>query len=280
MKNRIAFILASFSMVLVSNQAFTQDSDSLTQKRFKAITKAVHGYVDAHKGEMPPPIVPNQRLPEKKRLSGLVLLLPYFIGSEELGVTAENAMLAKKIYESIDLEKAWDDPHNLPAASQLIEVFQVTSIADKKDVNGYCTSHFAFVRGYGEVENGAFPADKKVMIFDPTKTKDSITDGTVMTLAIGQIAEHLGPWTAAGTSTSRFVIRPSEQDGVPTFGSEHGKACYFTKCDGSLTFIDMKQSTPVGLRAIVTRSGRDSNVIKGNLRTYESADAWKEATGQ
>ncbi len=275
MKNRLALILTSFSISLVSNQAFTQEADSLTQKRLKAITKAVHGYVDAHKGEMPPPIVPNQSLPEKKRLSGLVLLLPYFNGSEELGVTAENAMLAKKIYESIDLEKAWDDPHNLPAASQLIEVFQVPGIADKKDANGFYASHFAFVRGYGGVENGAFPVDKKVMIFDPTKTKDSITDGTAMTLAIGQIAEHLGPWTAAETPTSRFVIHPSERDGAPTFASEHGEACYFAKCDGSLTFIDLKQSTPVGLRAMVTRSGGDSNVIKGNIRTYESADAWK-----
>ena len=256
-----------------------------TRQKLKAIVYAIHVYADKHNRELPPAIIPNADLPVDKRLSGFVLLLPYFAEKpsyleeaywDNVRIPQKEAELAAELFKSMDLKKAWDDPANLKAAKTAINVLQLPGTKTKKTKEGNFVSHLAFVRGFGRKEDGAFPNKGKIKIFDAKGEGDWIADGTVNTLAIGQIFEQTGAWTAAGDPTSRHLFHPSAE-AKTNFGSKEGQAAYFANCDGSLLLVDIARSTPIGLRALTTRSGDDKAEAVGNARTYSDLAAWKAA---
>ena len=241
-------------------------------------------YSAHHENELPPSIIPNSEIPAENCLSGFVLLLPYFGEKpdylddeswEKFRIPVEEAEAAKELFEKLDLKKGWDDAANLEAAKTRIPVFQFSDDEQKQDEAGHYNSHFAFVLGYGGRKDGAFPGSK-VKIYDPTSESDWIADGTLNTLAVGQVIANPGPWTAAGESTSRFVYHPSVGETI-SFGSKFEQACYFSKCDGGIVFLDLANSTPVGLNALVTRAGDDKTSIAGNVRIYNSVEEWEKA---
>lgn len=259
------------------------DADAVTRKHLRAIMHATHVYAFKHNLMLPPPVVTNDQLKPEDRLSGLVLLLPYLgekpegIDEEawrETRIPPEEAAAAKKLYESIDLTKGWNDPANMAAAKTIVPVFTSPASESLKDPNGYAVSHIAFVRGYGGKEDGAFPLSTEVFIGDPTGKKQYIMDGTIYTLAVGEVHDDLGPWIAAGSATSRHLFHPSEHDKSASFGSQYEGAAYFAKCDGSVEFIDLTRSAPAGLLALTTRAARDEKLIVGNVRSYQSASDW------
>jgi hypothetical protein len=169
----------------------------------------------------------------------------------------------------IDLTKAWDDPANLKAAKTVVPVFSVPWAGPLRDRQGYATSHFAFVRGADGEDNGAFPLEGDVSYVGP-----SISDGTSVTLGMGQINSHFGPWIAAGPSTSRYVYHPSRDSKVPTFGSPHTGSCYFANCDAATYFLDMAKTDPKTLRYMADRA--DGNVIdRERVARYDTAAEWK-----
>jgi len=239
---------------------------------------AGHLYADEHNGVLPPPALPNPDLPPEKRLSGLVLLLPY-LGQrpsyakptdewwKEWRLADEVTNAAQQLYQSIDLTKAWDDPVNLKAARTIVPVFLAPGAAPFRDERGYAASHFAFVRGYEGEENGAFPLEGKVGIPD-------IRDGTSNTLGLGQIHSHFGPWIAAGPSTSRHVYDPSADSEAPSFGSPHVGGGYFANCDAYTYFLDMAKTDPKTLRYITERA--DGHPIDNEkVASYRTASEWK-----
>ena len=271
----------------VAKKAKAGDADEVTANRLQAITLAMHVYSEKHEFMLPPPVIANPLLKPEDQLSGFVLLLPHFgekPGStddatwEKVRIPAAEAAQAKNLFESIDLKKAWNDPANLAAAKTSLPV--LTSPANKttKDANGVAVSHFAFIRGYGGQDDGAFPWSMEVAVFDPTGKKQAISDGTMSTLAFGQIHDHLGPWMAAGSSTSRFLFHPLERGESASFGSQYGDFCHVSKCDGHVNFMDIKNSTAIGLTAHVSRAGKDEQLLIGNLRNYKNVAEWKATT--
>lgn len=223
-----------------------------------ALGFAVHNYAADHDGKLPPIAVPNSELPFEKRLSGLVLLLPY-IGQrrEDLsderwdyrrkasGVTPDVIRQAMQLYGKIDLKKAWDAPENLEAARTVFPVFLAPKSGPLRDKNGFAVSHFAFVRGFHGVDDGAY-TEEGVAFSD-------IVDGTVKTLGIGQIKTELGPWIAAGLSTARYVYKPDDENAEPSFGGPFSEGWLVSFVDGSPYFLLAPELTSDGLRQLTTR---------------------------
>jgi beta-lactamase regulating signal transducer with metallopeptidase domain len=223
------------------------------------LIRAAHAYEDEH-GVLPPAVVPNPDLPPEKRLSGFVLLLPYLDKhpsyakeGEAPWYDEETRKTASELAASIDLTKAWDDPVNLPAARTLLPALLVPNSAPLRDEAGHALSHFAFCRGHAGKDNGAYNDDVKV-------TSGSIEDGTVHTLAIGQVSAGLNAWTAAGPGTSRWLFHPSEPVTKATFGTLEDQTIYAVNCDAFPYLLDLKASTAKGLAKIAAKT--DGSVVE------------------
>ncbi len=178
----------------------------------RGLVRAMHKYHDAH-ASLPPAVVPNPALPPERRLSGFVLLLPFLDATDFPNdgnegprfFDRELSAMAKTLHETIDIQKAWDDPVNLKAARTVVPAFLAPG-NPFRDKNGYAVSHFAFVRGAVGKDDGAFNDTVGVTFVNAAEV---IADGSVNTLALGQINDELGPWTAAGFSTGRHAYHPS-----------------------------------------------------------------------
>lgn len=260
-----------------------EEKEAITLRNLKAVVWAVHNYAGANNSEWPPAAVPNDNLPPEKRLSGFVLLLPY-LGIAPDYITKDNPNpvwdrwqeelkkqneAAKKLYATIDLTKAWDDPVNLPATKTLVPLFLTPSGAPLRDERGFAVTHFAFVRGSEKSadnrDDGAFPlvGAEKLAVLD-------IKDGTVYTLGIGEIHDHLGPWTAAGSSTARLVLHPDGKPKEPTFGSQYEGCAHFAMCDSWTFFLDMAGTDRDVLKRAASRSGRETFPMS-ELSHYQKA---------
>jgi len=254
----------------------------LTLQHVQAIMFAAHVYADRHDESLPPAAVPNPKLAPEKRLSGLVLLLPYLGMRPTYDRPGETRPLepfdanvyrpARELAKKIDLTKAWDDPVNLEAARTVVPIFLVPGGGPFRDENGYAVWHFAFVRGANGKDDGVFPKDRAVKFME-------ITDGTVVTTAVGQVHEKFGPWIAAGPFSSRFVYHPSDKSGQPTFGSQFGNVAYFANADAGGHFLDMDELSPKTLHALATRNGNDW-VDSDEMNHYRSAVDWKAVKKQ
>lgn len=255
------------------------DAAVVTLRHLRGLVRAAHKYHDVH-GSLPPAIVPNPDLPPEKRLSGFVLLLPHLNAADfplenKVGKRFFDDALAEKaleLYESIDLKKAWDDPANDQAARTILPAFLLPAGKPFRDVNGYAVSHIAFVRGAKGEDDGAFNETEGITYLNAEKI---IADGTVNTLAFGQISDQLGPWIAAGTSTARYAYHPSDQFTAPTFGSGR-LGCYFVNCDSSAYFLDVDKTDAETFHALATRAGGEL-VDMNRLARFQTRGEWKRA---
>lgn len=258
-----------------------EQKDEISLRQLKALWYAMHDYADKHDGKLPPAAVPNPNLPLTQRLSGFVLLLPH-LGVRPSIVPEDDEMwkkwhadndAARKLFDTIDLKQAWDDPVNAKAAKTIVQEFVVPSGAPLRNEGGYAVSHFAFVRGSDGTDNGTFPLDGVAGL-----TIGDIPDGTSFTLAIGQIHENLGPWIAAGSSTARFACHPSEPGQKSSFGSQYPGCAYFVNGDGFAYFFDMANTEKQILYFLAGRDDGPAGAIKADdyLR-YASASEWKQS---
>lgn len=255
------------------------DRDQLAKRHLHAIAHAFHAYIEDHNGALPPAAVPNPDLAPGKRLSGLVLLLPYlgvrpsYIPEDSKAWNEWHAdnEAARRVFKLIDLEKAWDDPANAEASRTIVPEFLAPSGAAFRDEQGSAVSHFAFVRGSRGRDNGMFPLKGETKLSIP-----DIGDGTINTLAMGQVHTELGPWIAEGPSTARFINHPSVKQKVPGFGSQHPGAAYFANGDAATYFWDIAASKPEALHNFAGRS--DKRLVNRNdLSRFPSAMEWEKS---
>src|SRR5262249_45205124 len=148
----------------------------------------------------------------------------------------------RKLFEMIDLKKAWDDPANAKAARTLVEEFVTPSGAPLRDRQGFAVTHFALVRGSLANEQGLFPLDQP-----KGRHSFDVSDGLSLTVAIGQVHADLGPWIAAGPATARRVAHPTVAN-EPTFGSQFPGRAYFGTGKGNTYFLDMARTNPQTLQ--------------------------------
>ena len=256
-----------------------QQAGEIIRGNLYGLIRAVNAYHDAN-GVLPPAVVPNANIPAEKRLSGLVLLLPYlrrltyFKDGKDVPIfDAQLGEMAQTLFDSLDLTKGWDDPANVKAARTIVPAFLAPGSASFRDQQGYATSHFAFVRGAKGLDDGAFPEAGGIAIPGGWAT---IADGTSSTLALGQIQDELGPWTAAGLSTARHVYHPTDRRTVSTFGGRFDGACYFANCDSYVYFLDIAKTPARTLYALTTRDGGEF-VETDSIVRFRDATEWKAA---
>ena len=255
--------------------------DEVTRRNLKRIMWAVHHYIEAHRGKLPPAMIPNKNLPPEKRLSGFVALLPHlgkrpsYLPKDEPTWKRWKAddKAAMELYGSIDLSKAWDDPSNAKAAKTIVTSFLAPSGADMRDKNGYAVSHFALVRGginkEGKLlDNGAFP-------LDGTEVNVAEIEGTTKTLGAGQIHSELGPWIAAGPSTCRNMIHASVKVETAGFESQHKDGCYVANCDAYCYFLDLRTVNADRLNAAAGRRDGQDDSLDGHR--FQNVMEWKAA---
>ena len=250
-----------------------EERDAIALNNFKLVMRAIHAYVHDHDGELPPAVVPNDLLPPEKRLSGFVLLLPYLeIGGQSLtipeGKHGSSINTGQELFNQLDLTKAWDDPANAEGAKTVIPQFLLPFGASLQDSNGYANTHIAFVRGSSGLDNGCFPNENRSV-----HILHDIPDGTVFTIAIGQVHENVGPWIAAGSSTSRWLIAHSENRLQSlSFSSDADQAAYFATMDGYSFFLDLKATPAETLRRLA--AANDRRLIQVPESRYQSREEW------
>ncbi len=253
--------------------------DQLAKEHLHSVAYAIHAYIEDNEGKLPPASVPNPQLDPSKRLSGLVLLLPY-LGVRPSYIPEDNAEWKKRhtyyaadrsLYKTIDLKKGWDDPSNAEAAKTIVKAFLAPGAAAYRDEKGYAVSHFAFVRGSRGRDNGVFPLKGETILAIP-----DIRDGTINALAMGQIHKSLGPWIAAGSSTARYIDHPTEEQNYPGFGSQIPGAAYFANADAFTYFWDMNATKPAFLHNIAGRADGKVNDRRSYSR-HSSAIEWKNS---
>jgi hypothetical protein len=144
----------------------------------------------------------------------------------------------KRLYNSIKLDAAWDDPTNRDAFAEEIGIYLVPR--QPRSADGYALAHYS-----GNVHVlGGMRAWKL----------DEITDGASNTILAGEAAGNFKPWghprnwrdPAAGISAS--------PDGFG--GPWHGRGAQFVMGDGSVRFIPANVD-PAVLRALATPAGGD-----------------------
>lgn len=256
------------------NELDQAERDKIALRNLHGLVRAIHKYHDVH-GTFPPTEVPNSELPPEKRLSGFVLLLPYlgeatYLWQGEDGprvfdrLSAESA---KDLYRSIDLTKAWDDPVNLRVARTLVPALLLPGVNTLRDPDGLALTHVAFVRGYNGKDNGAFTSEPRRI--------SEITDGTVNTLAIGQVNQRFGPWIAAGDATSRFLYSGEITDDKVTFGGSNDFGCFFVNCDSGPYFLDLSRTSAEAVGALSTAA--DGKVpSETDLARFDGEQDWTE----
>lgn len=271
----------------VANIAKEREFDEACKRNLQAILWAVMRYGEDKKFQLPPAAVPNDKLAPGKRLSGFVLLLPHlgarpsFIPDSDpnwkkwSAFYEEQNKAAKQLFAKIDLQKGWDDPANAVAAKSVVPFFVIPSGAPDRTEVGYGVSHFAFVRGSAKSGNG--PDDGPFPLVG-AKAVDvpGITDGTSRTLGVGQVNDELGPWIAAGPSTSRRLFHPSEPAPEPAFGSRYKGCAYFATSDGFSFFMDMGRSNKAIVDGLPTRAGGEAGESTDYFR-FQSVAEWKKA---
>jgi hypothetical protein len=253
--------------------------DRVVLRNFAGLARATHAYFDDHDA-LPPAVVPNADLPAEKRLSGFVLLLPYFAEATRLHLGKEGERLfddetirlAERLHRSIDLTKAWDDPMNLVAARTLLPALIVPGSAEVRDANGYAVSHVAFVRGARGKDDGAFTDNVDVTF---AGGPNSIGDGTVRTLAFAQISASLGPWTAAGPMTSRWMHHARDPVEKITFGTLDQDAIYISTVASGAYVLDLRASSPDALASFAGKAdGQVIDILQ--LGLYRSMVDWQK----
>ena len=255
--------------------------DEITMRNLKRIMWAVHHYIDAHHGKLPPAMIPNKNLPPEQRLSGFVAILPHlgkrpsYLEEDDPTWKAWKAdpKAAMELYKSIDLSRAWDDPSNAMAARTIVTSFVSPSGADMRDREGYAVAHFALVRGgvnkNGKLlNNGPFPLDGKELSV-------AEIEGTSKTLGAGQIHSELGPWIAAGPSTCRNMVHATAKAKVAGFESQHEDGCYVANCDAYCYFLDLRTVDADRLNAAAGRRDGQNDSLDGHR--FANVMDWKAA---
>ena len=202
------------------------------KNNLKQILLALHNYHDEY-GRFPPPFLPNDKLPVDRRLSWMVLVLPYL---EE-----------QALYNAVNQELAWDSTENRTAARTSVQAFLNPAASTMTESSGYALTHVAGVSGWGDEPNG---------IFSRSTSLSEITDGASLTAVVGEVRYRPGPWIAAGPSTVRPMEPHLNRDSL-TFGSDHEGGLHLGFPDGTVRFISDKIDAKT-LQALATCAGGES----------------------
>lgn len=141
------------------------------------------------------------------------------------------------MYQSIDLNSAWDAPSNRAVFQTQVSDFQRPGESEVTNADGYALSHLA---ANSQLFTGT----------EPFKFRQ-ITDGSSNTIMAGEVAAGFQPWGQPGN----FRDPAAGLSGGPNnFGSQFIGGCHFLMCDGSVQFIS-ENIDPNVLKALASPDG-------------------------
>ena len=215
------------------------------------------------RGYFPPGAVPNETLPAQKRLSWILVSLPYLEGNAPF---------------ILDPSKAWDDEVNRSMwrndkeprePGRLVRervqddfaIFRCPSNPRHTDSAGYGLTNYVGVAGLGIDAPLLAPLHSRAGVFGyrPGTRNDQITDGFSTTLALIETASANGAWRAGGSSTIRGLdshVQPYIGRGRQ-FGGLHRGGVNVAFCDGSVRFLS-ETIDPKVFEALATIAGGEA----------------------
>ncbi len=160
--------------------------------------------------------VPNAKLPVADRLSWMTSILPYL---DEAHPIAKKWQYA---YESLDRQRAWNDPANDEARDTVIAVFLCPNHPTYDPPVRPAPTHYVGISGEG-MDAVLLPLrDERAGFFgyDRVLRPSGVAAGMSYTLLSLETTSDNGPWIAAGFPTVRGV--PDNVDRLVGFGAPFG----------------------------------------------------------
>ena len=153
---------------------------SLTEGHLQTIGQGLNRYHDKE-GVFPPGGIfkPGKEKRQQGYHGWMTFLLPY-VGEDRL-------------YQQVQLDLPYDDPTNLPAFEEDVEVFFASGTDRSKEHRGLGVSHFAGVGGDVEKDGGG-TAQAGLFGINSHVRRQDVSDGLANTLAVGEIADELPAW--------------------------------------------------------------------------------------
>ncbi len=221
----------------VGRRMWQASTRSLTEGHLQTIGRGLNLYHDKE-GVFPPGGVfkPGKDKRQRGYHGWTTLLLPY-VGEDRL-------------YRQIQLDLPFDDPANLPAFEEDVEVFFASGTDRAKDHRGLGVIHFAGVGGAVEMAGGGVARAGLFSINSRVRRQD-VSDGLSNTLAAGEIADELPAW---GDPENWRTIGNGLNRERQGFGNHDRSGACFLMADGSVRFFSNKISPQV-LTALSTRDG-------------------------
>lgn len=198
--------------------------NAVSINNLKQIAIAMHMYHDAH-GHLPAAALvgPDGNTPHSWR----VALLPY-LGHDEL-------------YKEYHLDQPWDSPDNLKVLAQLPDVYR-----HPEDVSDSSNASYFVLVGpdtvFAHTDGTGMPISK-------------IADGASKTLLAVEAKRDI-PWTKPED------IEYAADQPVPPLGEWMPRSANVAFCDGSVRTLRLNMLDEQVLRALITRSGGEPDVVR------------------
>ena len=178
-------------------------------------------------GCYPPPAVRGSD--GKRLLSWRVLILP-FMGDTEA-----------RIYDQIDLTKAWDDPVNARVTAQAVGIFRCPASG-----GGGQYANYIAITGKGT----AFDSSRQT-------SKVDVKDGLARTICIVEVRDAKVNWAEPidlDINRISFKVNATSGNGNEISSGHRSGICHAVCCDGTVRTIH-PSIRPVELRAMATING-------------------------
>lgn len=168
----------------------------------------------------------------------------------------------KPLFDSLDLDKAFDDPVNADPASTVLSVYVCPS-ADQQLAKPHSSrgpNHYGGI--YGERIFPGHPNNppKGVMLFDQAISIPEVLDGTSFTLIVGEDSRFPdGEWiNGRNVFDQAYAINSPDADPKEEndMRSEHPGGAHGLMCSGSVHFLSEEMDLKV-LAAICSRAGNE-----------------------
>jgi hypothetical protein len=212
-----------------------------SKNNLKQIILAEHNYHDTNTS-FTQGTRPNNKLKPDQRLSWEVDLLPY--------------MDQTNLYNSLNLNKGWNDPDNRKPIASPITIYLNPGVTQTKTKDGLPVTHYVGWAGLGP-EGPTLPVNNPkagCFAYDRVTKIQDIKDGTSNTGMVSEASKDFGSWAAGGRPTLRSLTKQPYVNGPDGIGGPYEGGVQVGFADGSVHYIS-KDVDPKMMEALMTING-------------------------